>query len=221
VLAVKLLSRWTGEKPHRNGAQWDDALAAWQQWFRDNYPDEPAPELPVAAGKNKWSHEELLGYLEGDNATQGDPGRGEAMCAKAQCIKCHRFGARGEGVGPDLTTVSQRFQRKEILESLMFPSQVISDQYASKTIVTAEGHTYTGMVAPFGSDSVVVLQSNGEKVTVPNDEISETTVSKKSAMPEGLLNELSLEEIADLFAYLGTSPKATKITIQQPANRRK
>jgi hypothetical protein len=66
-----------------------------------------------------------------------------------------------------------------------------------------------------------VLQPNGEKVTIQKDEISETAPSKKSVMPEGLLNQLSLEEINDLFAYLNTTPKSTKITIQQPASRRR
>ncbi len=220
ALAVNLLARWTGEKPHRSGDSWDQGLAAWQEWFRENYPDDPAPELPAAVAKNKWNYDELLGFLGGDHATQGDPQRGESVFSKAQCIKCHRFGGRGEGVGPDLTTVSQRFQRKEILESLMFPSHVISDQYASKTIVTEEGRTFTGIVAPLGTDSVVVLQSNGQKVTISKDEISETAASRTSAMPEGLLNELSLDEIADLFSYLGTAPKGTKFTVQQRSSLR-
>jgi hypothetical protein len=76
-------------------------------------------------------------------------------------------------------------------------------------------------VAPQGASAVTVLQANGEKVTVRKDDISETAPSTKSAMPEGLLNQLTLDEVADLFAYLGTAPKPTKITIQQPANRRK
>ena len=54
--------------------------------------------------------------------------------------------ARASAIGPDLTTVAQRFQRKEILESIVYPNQVVSDQYASK-IVTAGGKTYTGIVA--------------------------------------------------------------------------
>lgn len=221
ALAVKLLTHWTGEKVGKSGAKWDDALAAWQQWFQENYPNEPAAELPSTAETAKWDYHELLGYLTGDSATGGNPRQGEAIFAKAQCVKCHRFGNKGDGVGPDLTTVSQRFQRKEILESLLFPSQVISDQYASKTITTSEGQTITGIVAPLGGSAVAVLQANGEKVTIQKDEISETAPSKKSVMPEGLLNQLSLEEINDLFAYLGTAPKATKITIQQPASRRR
>lgn len=85
---------------------------------------------------------------------------------------------------------------------MIFPSQVISDQFAAKTVVTTDGKSYTGLVGPTG-DGVVVLQPNADKVAVAKAEIEEIVPSKKSAMPEGLFNTLSLEEIADLFAYLG------------------
>jgi hypothetical protein len=48
-----------------------------------------------------------------------------------------------------------------------------------------------------------VLQANGEKANVAKSEIDMIVPSKKSAMPDGLFNNLTLEEIADLFAYLG------------------
>ena len=47
--------------------------------------------------------------------------------------------------------------------------------------------------------------SNATKVEIPMDEIEEQTPGKMSVMPEGLLDTLSLEEIADLFAFLETS----------------
>ena len=65
------------------------------------------------------------------------------MFADGQCIHCHRFNGKGESIGPDLTSVAQRFTRKEILESIIYPNQVVSDQYASK-LVTANGKTYYG-----------------------------------------------------------------------------
>jgi mono/diheme cytochrome c family protein len=111
---------------------------------------------------------------------------------KAQCAACHRFGDFGESIGPDLTTVSQRFQKKEVLESILHPSQVISDQYA-----------------PQGDGSLIVLQASGEKAQVAKEDIEDVTPSRNSAMPEGLLNSLSLEEIAALFAYLSEPPRAT------------
>jgi hypothetical protein len=63
------------------------------------------------------------------------------------------------------------------------------------------------MVAPTGDGSLVVLQANGEKVTIAQEDVDESTPSRVSAMPEGLLNALTLEDIADLFAYLGNPPR--------------
>ena len=176
-------------------------MAAWQKWFQEQYPGQPAPVLPTDPEGTKWSMQELVAFLDGPDGMHGDRTRGMEVFDKAQCVKCHRFGSRGEGIGPDLTTVSQRFQRKEILESVIYPSLVISDQYAAKTVQMLTGVQYTGIVAE-GAGSVVVLQANGEKTTIPRSEISEIAPSPKSAMPEGLLNALTLEEIADLFAYM-------------------
>jgi hypothetical protein len=53
---------------------------------------------------------------------------------------------------------------------------------------------------------VVVLQSNGQKATIAAEDIEKTVPSKISAMPQGLLNTMSLEEIADLFAFLNQAP---------------
>jgi putative heme-binding domain-containing protein len=139
---------------------------------------------------------------------------------KANCIKCHRFGNRGESIGPDLSTVAQRFTRKEILESVLFPSQVISDQYASKTVTTTDGKVISGIVAPAGDSAVLVLQADGTKTQLPASQVEDMQPNKKSAMPEGLFNTLALQEIADLFAYMNggpttTGPQAAPITAAQ------
>ena len=110
-----------------------------------------------------------------------------------------------------MTTVSRRFQKREILESILFPSQVISDQYASKSVQLKDGRTVWGLASPQPDGSLVILQNDASKITVPKDQIDEIHTLKKSTMPEGLINSLTLEEIADLFAYLGQSPDA-KIT---------
>ncbi len=87
---------------------------------------------------------------------------------------------------------------------MLFPSHVIPDQYASRTIVTRDGLSYTGLVGRLGDD-LVVLQPNGKKVVVPRHDMEQIAPHKKSAMPEGLFNTLTLEEIGDLFAYLYAS----------------
>ncbi len=201
--AATLLEKWTGEQLSKDDDAWDVALRSWQDWFAESFPDEPAATLPVEAEGTRWSRDELLAFLASDAGSAGDHRRGELVFEKAQCVKCHRYGDHGEGIGPDLSAVSQRFQKKEIIEAVLFPSQIISDQYASKSVLTVDGRTVTGIVAPSGEDAIVVLQANGEKLRIANDDVEEIMPSKASSMPDGLFNTLSLEEIADLFAYMG------------------
>jgi putative heme-binding domain-containing protein len=216
--AVELLEKWTGEQLSAADEPWDKALEAWQQWFANKHPDMPEATLPVDSQQNHWTFQELLSFLTGPQASQGVAATGAAIFEKAQCIKCHRHGSRGDTVGPDLTNVSKRFQKKEILESILFPSQVIPDQYASQTVVTTEGKTYSGLTAPGADGSLVVLQASGEKVTIPKDEVESSTRNKTSSMPEGLLNNLTLDEIADLFAFLSSPPRSD--LVRRPLLRR-
>jgi putative membrane-bound dehydrogenase-like protein len=207
--AIALLEKWTGQKLTDASAKPAAALAAWQQWFTENYPNEPAPSLPADTAANRWTQDELFSYLNSAEALQVGTASGREVFVKSQCAACHRFGDFGESIGPDLTTVSQRFQKKEILESILHPSQVISDQYASRTVITRDGRSVIGIVAPQADGSLIVLQASGEKARIAKDEIDDVAPSKNSAMPEGLLNPLTLEEIAALFAYLSEPPRAS------------
>jgi len=109
-------------------------------------------------------------------------------------------------MGPDLTSIAKRFTRKEMLQSLLYPSHVISSQYAAKTLLLVDGRQLAGIVAPGPEGEQVVLKSDGEKVAVPEEDIDEVHPSNVSAMPVGLLDALSLDQIADLFAFLNSKP---------------
>jgi putative heme-binding domain-containing protein len=201
-----LLSHWSGKNFAVQDASWDDELKLWQRWFQEENPDKPPAELPVPNADSKWTMHDLLHHLTSTEGGHGTASKGAIVFEKAQCIKCHKSGGRGESLGPDLTTVGKRFMKKQLLESILYPSHVISDQYASKTVLTNSGRTYSGIVAGGGQDDIVVLQSTGEKVRVDKDDIDEIIPNRKSSMPEGLLDNLTLEEISDLFAYLGMIP---------------
>jgi putative heme-binding domain-containing protein len=205
-LVARLLEKWIGQRPYKAEAPIAEQLAAWQNWYATTFPNERPAELPKESQPNKWSYEELLSYLDGADAKSSSPSRGAQAFHDAQCINCHRFNGKGERIGPDLSTVSQRFTRKEILESIIYPNQVVSDQYASK-LVTANGKTYMGIAAQNPDGSMTVLQSDGQKVELAAADIEDVQPSSVSAMPEGLVNRLTLEQIADLFALLTNAPE--------------
>lgn len=217
--AIMLLSYWTGEELAASEPE-EKQLAAWQAWFSGKYPSEPEAKLPELAENAKYTSEELIAYLTSADA-HGTAGRGATVFSKAQCAKCHRFDGKGESYGPDLTAVSNRFSRKELLESILFPSHVISSQYASKTVRTTDGRTITGLVVPGAAGETIIVETSGNKVTLAEGDIKETKPSKQSSMPTGLLDALTLEEIADLFAYLQRSGEAGTLTRRPTAIQNK
>ncbi len=205
-LVTQLLEKWVGQKLYQPNAPIAERLAAWQNWYATTFPNERPAELPKESIQNKWSYNELLSFLDSPEGKTGSPSRGAQVFHDAQCVSCHRFNGRGERIGPDLSTVSQRFTQKEILESIVYPNQVVSDQYASK-IVVAAGKTYTGIAVKNADGGMTVLQSDGQKIQLAAADIEDVQPSKLSTMPEGLANRLTLEQIADLFAYLMKAPE--------------
>ncbi|MFO1020534.1 MAG: HEAT repeat domain-containing protein [Planctomycetales bacterium] len=208
MLAIDVLQKWTGVEHHCD-KDLAKATVFYQGWFTGKFPQAPFPALPkIDVEKTKYSFEQLVNLVEkGSQGINGDVARGRAVFAKANCIKCHRFNNEGEGIGPDLTTVRRRFQKREIIESVLNPSQVISDQYKSLTIATTDGLVYSGMPVPDTGvkNAVVLLLSDATRVTIPKNKIEDQQPAKISVMPEGLLKELSLQDVADLFAFLETS----------------
>ncbi len=208
-LATTLLAKWTGENPASDATNEKAKITAWQNWFRATYPDLPDPVLPEESALDRYSFDELEEYLDSDDALAATPEQGRIIYAKADCIKCHRHGDIGGGVGPDLSSVGKRFQKKELLQSILYPSHFISDQYATKTVATASGRTFNGVIREKKDGSVVVLDPEGNEVFVAAEDIDEIVPNKKSTMPAGLLNELSLEDIASLFAFLNQQTQPT------------
>jgi putative heme-binding domain-containing protein len=145
---------------------------------------------------------------------------GKKAFAKAQCAACHRFQGDGTTIGPDLTAVSRRFTRQEVLEATLYPSHVISDQYASKKVRTLDGDVYVGIVTTNGDGSLTIRKSDRSEVTVAAEEIDEVASSKVSLMPTGLLEDLSGAEIRDMLTYLGYLPTVQEIA-KEPAQATK
>lgn len=160
-------------------------------------------DIPRAFVK-KWTTDELLPMVDA-GLTERDFARGKALFGAAQCYKCHIFDNSGGIVGPNLTGVGRRFSNKDLVENIIDPSRVISDQYAATIFSMKDGRLVTGRIANLGGDTISVMTNMldpGSLTGINRNEIEETTDSKASMMPNGLLDTLSSEEALDLIAYL-------------------
>lgn len=166
-------------------------------------------KVDLAAVENRpvvkdWKMDELVAAAE-TGLKHRDFENGRRMFAVAKCFACHRFDQQGGAVGPDLSGVSGRFNIKDLLESMVEPNKVISDQYSAVTIVTDSGKVITGRIVNLNGDTYRVntdMLNPDNMVPVKTGEIVEMVKSEVSMMPGGLLNTLNEEEILDLMAYL-------------------
>ena len=122
---------------------------------------------------------------------------------------CHRFGNEGGSIGPELTAAPSKYSRREILESILEPSKVVSEQYQNYAIVQKDGEGATGRIVDEDDSKIVVQPSllSSERVAIKKAEIAERRPSKISPMPEGLVNLLTEDEIHDLLAYIESTGK--------------
>ena len=160
-----------------------------------------APPRPLV---KEWKFDEVAPLVQsGLKGRNFD--RGRKLFGAANCFACHRFDNEGGALGPDLTQLAGRFSPRDILESIMEPSKVISDQYAAVTVTTQDGKVFTGRIINLANENIMLntnmLDPNAiERIDRRN--VEEIAPSKLSMMPQGLLNTLSQDEILDLMAYL-------------------
>jgi putative heme-binding domain-containing protein len=175
--------------------------------------DRELPSNPILTRGEftEWTMSDIESQL--DQVGKGrDFEQGRLAYQAAQCGACHRFGNEGGSVGPELTAISSRFSRLDVLDSIMHPSKVLSEQYVYEKVQTKNGEQFVGRLVG-ETDSSLDLQENpydSTVTTVKKTDISAREPSKLSPMPEGLLQVLKKEEILDLLAYLESGGDRTK-----------
>jgi putative heme-binding domain-containing protein len=162
------------------------------------------PIAPARPFVKEWKLDELTELAE-TKLKNRNFDNGRKMFAAANCFGCHRFGNEGGAVGPDLSGAAGRFSKRDLLENIVDPSKVISDQYAAVRILVADGRIVIGRVVNLAGDNIKINTNMLDPtaiVDVDHRMVEEIAPSPNSMMPNGLMNTLNEEEALDLLAYL-------------------
>jgi len=169
----------------------------------------PSPGFPANAvapkgpGRN-YTVEDATKIVE-DGLRGRDFSQGKAMFAATACIVCHRFNGDGGGVGPEISSARNRYTLRDLLENIIDPSAVISDQYGSEQIEKVDGTSVVGRIDSENGGELSVttnLFTPDEPVKVQVSEIKSRKPFPISLMPPGLINGLNAEELKNLIAYI-------------------
>ncbi|MEW4570426.1 HEAT repeat domain-containing protein [Tautonia sp. JC769] len=137
---------------------------------------------------------------------EGDPGRGEALFFAGDgigCVKCHAADGKGDSdIGPDLTGLAAKYDRAEVIRSILEPSERIATGYQPVLVATDDGRVVAGLVREESAGELVLADAEAQIVRVEKGRIEERRLGQVSIMPEGLVDSLKPGEFADLVAYL-------------------
>jgi putative heme-binding domain-containing protein len=138
---------------------------------------------------------------------RGDAARGRALFMDLKgmaCVKCHKVKGEGGEVGPDLFGVAAKFNRAQLAESVLYPSRQILDGYKVTRVLTKDGDVKAGRLAADTAEELVLLDAEGRRLSIRKADVDRRQESELSLMPDGLNTGLSLQDFADLIAYLET-----------------
>jgi len=134
----------------------------------------------------------------------GDVRRGQAVFnnAKVACVSCHAIGYVGGHVGPDLTRVGAVRTRRDLLESILYPSASFVQSFEPVIVETADGDIVSGIARRNDAEEVVLTTGPDKDVHLPRADVKSMRPGAVSVMPAGLEQQLKPDELADLVAFL-------------------
>jgi putative membrane-bound dehydrogenase-like protein len=132
--------------------------------------------------------------------TPGDRERGKQVFVRV-CAACHQVGDVGTGLGPDLSALSDK-SADYLLANILDPNRSVEARYVSYLAQTADGRTLTGFLRDETATSVTLVGSDGKPQPILRTDLESLQSTGKSAMPDGLEKDVTVEQMADLLAFL-------------------
>jgi putative heme-binding domain-containing protein len=152
------------------------------------------------AGAKLARRQEVVAAYQKALQLKGDKQAGKAVFKK-NCAVCHQLEGVGTSVGADLAAIRNRGP-DAILLNILDPNREVLPQFLSYLLVTDSGRTITGMIAAESATSITIRRADGTSETVLRVNIEELRSTGMSFMPEGLEQQIDMERMADLVAYL-------------------
>jgi cytochrome c oxidase cbb3-type subunit III len=135
----------------------------------------------------------------------GDPATGEKLFwEKGDCGQCHRIGARGSSLGPNLSRAGRQRSLSYLRDSVISPDAEVTAGYSTITVVTREGKKITGVERGFDNFSAQLMDLSGRYYSFQKDKVASIQREYRSLMPSNYSRLFSARELDDLLAFLAS-----------------
>ncbi len=161
----------------------------------------PAYQSATASAEAK---KRQLGPLAEKAITSGNAVKGAEhfKAGKGTCIACHKVGDTGRAIGPDLSKIGVIRTERDLLESILFPSNTLARDYETHIIETSDAQQTLGVIKSHTAEGLLVIDIAGQEKNIPHTQIIGDTPLPTSLMPMGLDQTLPESELLDLVAWL-------------------
>jgi putative membrane-bound dehydrogenase-like protein len=131
----------------------------------------------------------------------GNVAQGKALAA--MCQTCHAINGQGGQIGPNLSGAGA-MGLEGVVRNIMDPNAAMEAAYRVFRLELITGEVLDGFYLSEDAKAYVIRQPGGEELRVAKDKVRAARYLRRSLMPEGLLDALSDQQVADLLAYLMT-----------------
>jgi putative heme-binding domain-containing protein len=142
--------------------------------------------------------------LAAEVKTSGDAAKGKTVfhAPLSGCVACHKIGGQGGIVGPELDAVGRGVPVELLIEAVVWPNRQIKEGYVATTLTLKDGRKLQGYkVSEAGGEMQLRELASGQTSRFTPAQIAEKQEAG-SLMPEGLIMNMTREELRDLVAYL-------------------
>lgn len=162
----------------------------------------PDPSVRIQAGNYfKRPGTNKLFSIDEIAKQPGDAVAGKQVFLKT-CATCHKAGAEGNAIGPDLTAINKKFDTKSLLDAIVNPDAAIVFGYEAWLINKKDGESLYGFIISENRQNIVLKDIAGQKHIIPVDKISVKEKQAKSLMPDPVANGLNEKDLANVVEFL-------------------
>ena len=179
-----LLNKFTGEAPGNLGTE-----------MTHDFPALVTPAEAAAAAAKFAKFTAMTGK-------PGDPAAGRALF-QASCMICHLVKGEGQQIGPDLSGVGA-MGIQAVLRNVLDPNAQLESGYYRHDVSLTDGSLISGFLVEETKESLTIRPIGADPKVIPLASIANHTISKRSLMPEGLIEGFSEKQVADLFSYINS-----------------
>jgi putative membrane-bound dehydrogenase-like protein len=134
-------------------------------------------------------------------APKGNAANGKIL--SALCMACHQIGSAGGQIGPNLSGAGA-MGLEAVLRNILTPNAAMEPGYRIYRVEMKNGDLIDAFFVSEDKNATIIRQPGLQDRRLDKKDIRSTKFIRRSLMPEGLLDTLQDQQVADLLAYLMT-----------------